>query len=114
MPVDAMRANLARMVDLAKAAGAQPVLFEMRIPNNYGPVFTEKFRAAFGAVAAEKQVPLVPFFLAAFATEPARWFQDDGIHPNAAAQPRMLEAVWPTLQPLLKTPAAASPRPGRP
>lgn len=114
MPVDAMRSNLARMVDLVKAAGAQPVLFEMRIPNNYGPAFTEKFRTAFGAVAAEKQVPMVPFFLAAFATEPSRWFQDDGIHPNAAAQPRMLEAVWPTLQPLLKSPAPASRRASRP
>ena len=28
-------------------------------------------------------------------------FQEDGIHPTAAAQPRVLEEVWPHLQPLL-------------
>jgi acyl-CoA thioesterase-1 len=27
--------------------------------------------------------------------------QDDGFHPNAAAQPRLLEQVWPKLEPLL-------------
>lgn len=27
--------------------------------------------------------------------------QADGIHPTAAAQPIMLENVWPTLEPLL-------------
>ncbi|GAC1621400.1 MAG: arylesterase [Nevskia sp.] len=109
-PVEAMRGNLAKMSDLARAAGARPVIFEMRIPSNYGPLFTEKFRAVFGAVAKEKKAPLVPFFLSAFATEPQRWFQDDGIHPNAAAQPQMLDAVWPTLQALLTKPSPAASR----
>ena len=27
--------------------------------------------------------------------------QQDGIHPNAAAQPRLLAQVWPKLEPLL-------------
>jgi acyl-CoA thioesterase-1 len=101
-PVEAMRKNLGKMSDLARAAGTKPVIFEMRVPVNYGPAFTEKFRNTFTDVAKAKQVPLVPFFLAAFATDPRRWFQDDGIHPTAAAQPKMLDAVWPTLQPLLK------------
>ncbi len=110
-PVDAMRMNLEKMTDLAKAAGAKPVIFEMRIPSNYGPFFTEKFRQTFGDVAKAKQAALVPFFLNAFATDPKRWFQDDGIHPNAAAQPQMLDAVWPTLAPLLKQkPTAAASR----
>ena len=28
--------------------------------------------------------------------------QDDGIHPNAKAQPKLLENVWPHLQPLVE------------
>ncbi len=108
-----MRDNLARMVDQARMAGAKPVIFEMRIPENYGPVYTRDFTASFGQVATAKKVPLVPFFLAAFATDPARWFQDDGIHPNAGAQPQMLDAVWPTLAPLLGV-KAASPSPKSP
>jgi acyl-CoA thioesterase-1 len=31
----------------------------------------------------------------------ARWFQADRIHPNEAAQPKMLDNVWPVLQKLL-------------
>jgi len=30
--------------------------------------------------------------------------QSDGIHPNAAGQPQMLENVWPELKPLLVAP----------
>jgi acyl-CoA thioesterase-1 len=28
--------------------------------------------------------------------------QDDDIHPNALGQPKLLENVWPALQPLLR------------
>jgi acyl-CoA thioesterase-1 len=43
----------------------------------------------------------VPFFLQDVATDDSL-FQDDGIHPTAAAQPQLLDAVWPHLVPLLK------------
>ncbi|WP_428381201.1 arylesterase [Nevskia ramosa] len=101
-----MRANLEKMTDLVLAIGAKPVIFEMRIPNNYGPVFTDRFRRAFADAAKAKQAPLMPFFLASIAEDRPRWFQDDGIHPRTEAQPQILDAVWPTLSPLLK--AAAS------
>ena len=102
-----MRRNLEAMIDLARKAGAMPVLFEMRIPSNYGPVITERFQKAFSEAAGSTRTALVPFFLAPIATERATWFQDDGIHPNNAAQPLLLDAVWPHLLPLL-TQAAAS------
>lgn len=107
---DTMAANLRRMSALAKAAGAQPVLFEMRIPSNYGPLYTGKFRQTFSDVAHAERIPLIPFFLGAIAADRQRWFQDDGIHPNAAAQPQMLDAVWPTLAPLLAETAPAASR----
>lgn len=100
-PLDAMRTNLEKMIALCRGSKARPVLFEMRIPSNYGPAYSDRFAQVFGAVAAAQKVPLVPFFLAAIATDRARWFQDDGIHPNAQAQPQLLDAVWPTLAPLL-------------
>jgi acyl-CoA thioesterase I len=99
-PLSALRANLRRMITLSRQAGARPVLFEMRLPANHGTQYTEDFRRSFGAVAQAERVPLVPFFMTAIALEPA-YFLDDGIHPNAAAQPKLLDAVWPTLVPLL-------------
>jgi acyl-CoA thioesterase-1 len=100
--LEAMRANLDKMLDLSAAARARPVLFEMYIPPNYGPVYAGRFTKVFDELAQQHKVPLVPFFLASLVGERDRWFQDDGIHPNAQAQPQLLEAVWPTLAPLLQ------------
>ena len=102
--LDAMRDNLRKLIGLARGAGARPLLFEMRIPSNYGPVYTQRFTQVFDELAKQTKTPLVPFFLSAIATDPARWFQDDGIHPNAAAQPQLVDAVWPSLEPLLLHP----------
>lgn len=112
-PIRQLRANLTAMIDQIHAAGARAVLFEMRIPSNYGPVYTEQFTRVFAEVAAEANVALVPFMLAAIAEDPARYFLDDGIHPNVDAQPLLLDAVWPVLAPLLQAAADSASTAGR-
>ena len=101
LPIPQMRANLEQMIDLAAAAGARVLLLGMRMPPNYGPQYTEQFRATFSDSAREKKVPLVPFLLNGIALSP-NLLQDDDIHPNALGQPKLLENVWPALQPLLR------------
>ncbi len=100
LPVAQMRANLASMVDLAAAAGAQVVLLGMRMPPNYGQELTEQFRLCFSDLARDKKLPLVPFLLQDIALSPAL-MQADGIHPNVLGQPKLLDNVWPSLKPLL-------------
>jgi len=100
LPLPQLQANLRQMATAAIDAGARPVLFEMYIPTNYGVDYADGFRASFHEVADALKLPLVPFFLGAIATDPGA-FQDDGIHPNLASQPTLLDAVWPTLEPLL-------------
>jgi len=95
-----MRGNLTRMAQLSRTAGARVLLFEMRIPPNYGAAYAEEFRKSFAQVAKEQKTGLVPFFLAPIALDPDS-FQDDGLHPTAEAQPQLLDAVWPHLKPLL-------------
>lgn len=112
-PVTQLHANLTAMVNLTRGAGAQALLFEMRIPSNYGAAYTEAFFDTFGAVGAASNVPVVPFFLADIA-EDERWFQADGIHPTAEAQSHLLEAVWPTLKAQLKAIPLASADPAYP
>ncbi len=97
LPLDRMRGNLTRIARAAQAEGAKTVLFEMYIPTNYGQDYAKGFTQSFTDVARETGSPLVPFWLQAIATNPDA-FQDDGLHPNASAQPTMLDAVWPTLQ----------------
>jgi acyl-CoA thioesterase I len=100
LPVSAMRDNLAAMVRLAHAAGARVLLVGIRIPPNYGPRYTEEFARIFPELANQYHLPLVPFLLERVALDPAL-MQADGMHPNPAGEPRILDTVWPYLKPLL-------------
>ena len=99
-PVANIRENLLAMTKAVAAAGAKPLLAGMRIPPNYGPRYAEAFHAMYGEIAAETGAALVPFLLEGVATDRAL-MQEDGIHPTAAAQGRLLDNVWPALAPLL-------------
>jgi acyl-CoA thioesterase I len=101
LPLAATRDNLAQMVRLAQASGARVLLIGIRIPPNYGPRYTEEFARVFPDLANQDHLPLVPFLLAGVALDPDL-MQEDGMHPNARGQPRLLDNVWPYLKPLLK------------
>lgn len=101
LPVDAMRANLDRMIQAAKRAGAQPVLVGMRLPPNYGTQYTTKFHDSYRALARRHDIVLIPFLLERVAAR-ADFFQLDMIHPTAQAQPLILDEVWPYLEPLIR------------
>ena len=100
LPLKQLRANLGAMVARSRNAGARVLVFEMQIPPNYGAAYTLGFTQAFGRVAKDGPAQLVPFFLAPIAADP-KWFQEDGIHPAVAAQPLMLDVVWPVLHSVL-------------
>lgn len=99
--IDAMRDNLEKIADACRRAGAQVLLVGMRIPPNYGMPYTEKFQRTFDETARRKKLALVPFLFEGFADK-REYFQPDGIHPTAEAQPLMLDTVWKGLRPLLK------------
>jgi acyl-CoA thioesterase-1 len=101
LPVKDSQANLRAMIQAAQAAGAKVLLLGIHIPPNYGPKYTQAFDAMYTSLAAEHKVPLVPFILEGIALDP-RYMQADGLHPNAAGQPRVLTNVWPQLKPLLE------------
>jgi acyl-CoA thioesterase-1 len=99
----ATRDNLDTMTGMAQRAGAKVLLVGMQIPPNYGPKYTREFNALFENVANKRKVPLVPFFFEGFG-ERSEFFQADGVHPTAEAQPKLLDNVWPQLEPLLAKP----------
>lgn len=98
--IDAIRANLSRILQTVRASGARIVLAGMRMPPNYGPAYTDAFEHLYPALAKKFGAALVPFFMQGVATRPDL-MQDDGIHPNAKGQPLLLANVWPVLEPLL-------------
>ena len=95
-----MRNNLVHLVSVSREQGARVLLLGMRLPPNYGSYYAGKFHEVYKQVAAEQHVPLVPFFLAGV-SEDRRLMQEDNIHPNAEAQPILLDTLWPYLEPLL-------------
>lgn len=101
-PLQVMEQNLRRMVELSQAAGAEVILIGIRIPPNYGPQYTQRFYSIYPDLAQEYQLPLVPFLLEGVALKP-QLMQSDGLHPTAAAQPILLQTVWPHLVPLLQS-----------
>ena len=100
LPVADVRRNFEALIGLSREAGAQVLLVGMRIPPNYGPAYAGAFEKLYGELARAQRLPLVPFFLDGIALDDSL-MQADGIHPNAAAQPKLLGMVWPKLQPLL-------------
>ncbi len=110
LPPERTHTNLARMIRLIQASGAQVLLVGMQIPPNYGPRFAQRFRQIYPSLAREFGIPLVPFLLAGLENR-RDLFQADQIHPNARAQPLLLENVWAALAPLLRGRATATPGP---
>jgi len=100
LPIADVRRNFEALIRLSREAGARVLLIGMRIPPNYGPEYTKAFHELYGDLAKRDRLPLVTFFLDGVALDDSL-MQDDGLHPNAAAQPKLLEQVWPRLEPLL-------------
>ena len=100
LPIADVRRNFESLIERSRASGARVLLVGMRIPPNYGPSYAGSFEKLYGELAAAHRLPLVPFFLDGIALDDSL-MQDDGLHPNAAAQPKLLEMVWPKLKPLL-------------
>ena len=98
---DAIERDLSRLIELSRAQGAKVAILGFVVP----PAFDKDgsanlLREAYATVAKRDDVALLPSLLGDISAAPAL-LQDDGIHPNAAAQPRVLDNAWPTLRPLL-------------
>ena len=104
LPLPAARGNLENMILLSQKAGAKVVLVGMQIPPNYGRDYTEKFKVLFPEVAQKYKTTLAPFMFDGFADTP-EMFQPDGIHPATQAHTRILENIWPAVEPVLNKPA---------
>jgi acyl-CoA thioesterase-1 len=101
LPLSAPKKNLTRIIELSREAGARVVLVGIEIPVNYGPQYRDGLRNLYRDLATEFKLPLVPFLLDGVALDP-ELMQADGLHPTAAAQPRVLANVLPALEKALK------------
>ena len=94
------RANLTKMVALAKASQTKTVLTQIQLPRNYGARYLQQFEQIFPELAQANGLPLMPFFLDDIVLRP-ELMMNDGIHPTAAAQPQIRDRVARFIEPLL-------------
>lgn len=95
-PPARMKSNLETMIRASLDSGAEVVLLGIRIPPNYGQRYTEAFEQVYRDLATELDLPWIEFFMEGIALNEAL-MQDDGIHPNAEAQPVLLDNAWPAI-----------------
>ena len=112
LPVDQLRRNLGDIVARAQEAGVRVMLAGMLPPPNLGRAYFDAFAGAYSDLAAERGVPLYPFFLdgVVFATG---LMQPDGIHPNEEGVAEIVRRILPTVADWLAGGAGASGSGGR-
>lgn len=100
-PIEQMKKNLSKIIERAKAKGAQVLLAGMEAPTNSGPLYSRQVHEAFIELAEEHDVEFIPFFLEGVAGIQGL-NQNDGIHPNEAGTRMVAETVYKHLTPLLE------------
>ena len=100
LPLEILKQNLVKMVDMIQKSGATVLLTGIQIPPNYGSRYTVPFFQLYGEIAIEKDLAFVPFLIDGIPQQP-ELMQNDGIHPSAEAQFMILDNVWQSLQPML-------------
>ena len=91
-PIENIKTNLLKIIDVSLAAKANPIIMQIRIPPNYGKNYVTAFEGIYTEIAEEKNIPKINFLLDQVALDKSL-MQLDGIHPNARAQPLIAEQI---------------------
>jgi acyl-CoA thioesterase-1 len=108
LPPEDTRANLSRIIEAARGAGAEVLLIGMQAPGNYGADYKAAFDSIYPDLTATHDLVLHPFAFAGMAAEagedPAQmgaYMQADGIHPKARGVALNIKAMEPALHALM-------------
>jgi len=102
---DGTKANLAAIIEKAKASGAKVLLCGMKAQRNLGPDYVAQFDAIYPDLAKQEGVTLYPFFMDGIiqpdGTADRALLQGDGLHPTEAGAALIVQRLMPVLLPLL-------------
>ena len=100
LPFDEIESSMKQMIKLSHKHGAKVLVTGLRLPPNYGAYYNSRFDQLYTQLSSQYKVGLVPRFLDHVSGH-KNLMQEDGIHPRANAQTKILNNVWPHLKPLL-------------
>ncbi len=96
-PPQMIQKNLANLIQHSQKAKAKVVIFGMKLPPNYGSAYSKAFENNYKVVSQQYKVKLLPFFMEGIAGN-KQLMQKDLIHPNAKAQPILLNNAYPYIK----------------
>ena len=96
-PPHMIQKNLANLIQHSQKAKAKVVIFGMKMPPNYGSAYSKAFENNYKVVSQQYKVKLLPFFMEGIAGN-KQLMQKDLIHPNAKAQPILLNNAYPYIK----------------
>lgn len=96
-----LHSNLSRMIEQAQASSAKVLLLGMMVPPNYGKRYSDAFQKVYTDLQEHYAIAFVPFFLEGIAGNEDLLLSDN-LHPNAKAQPLILENIWESIEDLLQ------------
>lgn len=96
-PPQLIQKNLESLVKQSQNAKAKVIIFGMKMPPNYGQAYSKAFENNYKVVSEKYRVKRLPFFLAGVAGN-KNLMQSDQIHPNAKAQPILLNLAYPYIK----------------
>ena len=96
VPVEETKNNLSTILQTARKKNIPTLLTGMKIPPNYGQVYTKKFSEMFPELAKKHKVPLIPFLLKGVGGVPEMNLPDR-IHPNPEGHKIISKTVYSTL-----------------
>ena len=101
------RGNLDSILQAAEANAVEVLLVGMDAPGNYGAEYKAAFDAIYPELAEEYDTLYAPDFFAGLGegrpSELQRFFQQDGIHPNAKGVSRIVEDLGPHVRRLIRS-----------
>lgn len=96
-PPQMIQKNLASLIQQGQKAKAKVIVFGMKMPPNYGQVYSKAFENNYKVVSQQYKVKLLPFFLEGVAGNKTL-MQKDLVHPNAKAQTILLNNAYPYIK----------------
>jgi len=101
LQISVIKSNLQRMISLTKQANSHVIILGVRIPPNYGEIYTQQFQQIYLDFAKRSDIIVIPLFLKNI-DDHSQLMQADGIHPATNAQALLLDNIWPALTTLLQ------------
>ena len=96
-PPQMIQNNLAQLIDRCRNDKATVSRLGLKRQPNYGTAYSAAFEKNYQVISQQYKIKLLPFFLDGVAGH-KNLIQNDQIHPNAKAQPMLLNLAYPYIK----------------